>query len=413
MLNDIIIDKLRIAFNINKNRHVFGDLDKDLTELKKRLIATFSVCLPKDAYRVYKRYDYFHTEFNPAKFLGINTRNDTNLQMIPEKILERLVDAMPFYENLKDLNVVELNLTKNYALKNNTSEYINMLSNIKPANQKHPIKFKRDDGQSVYFSALKRDNSEKEYTGKKLIKFYDKISELKYKKDKAISHVKLREQLSEEEIDFFASKYNRFRRSIDLSDVNLLRLELTYRESKNLKDLAALLNGIKSNSLSIKSLTAHLKNGTLYSNLDDFFKSELRKNIFYNAPAIQVNSDDNSKSYNAVLSSLLLGNNINVQSEMSYLKNILETANMGTSINKKLKKVSQGLSDYSLYIELYEEIFNKESRKVQDIEYKLYPLNIKALAEEKVGDIEDIELEEEFEDEDIDTFVEDLFDDDL
>lgn len=412
MLNDILIDKLRIAFNIERNWHAVTDLDA----LKQCLKATLSVCLPDNAYKIYKRYKYFHIEFNPTRFINSRTKNDTNLQMIPEIILKRLFDAMPF-DDIYDLNIVELNLTKNYLVNNPAPEYINMLSNIKPKNQKHPIKFKRAEGESVYFSALKRDNSESEITGKKLIKFYDKNSELKYKKGKAISHVKLREQLSDEEMGLF-SKYDRARRSIDLSNVNLLRLELTYRSSKNLKELATLLSGVEANRLSVALFNTHLKNGTLYSNLDKFFKQEFEKNIFYTPPpppvdiendiepiGTQEDSDNNLKSFNAVLPSLVLGNNINVQSELYYIKNVLEAANMGTTINQKLRNISSGLIGHSLYVELYQEVINKKSPDVQEIEDRLYPMNIIAKAEEKLKEmgyeeLEELEEEEEYNEDD-------------
>ena len=86
MLNDILIDKLRIFMPREKKHLLYGE-NEDFEAFSSRLSRYF----PKKACRMYSRYKYFFIELNPTRFKSFSPSNkfdnDFNLQMIPENIL--------------------------------------------------------------------------------------------------------------------------------------------------------------------------------------------------------------------------------------------------------------------------------------------------------------------------------------
>lgn len=423
MLNDLLIDKIRFAAVINEN--ILDVEKKNLFKIKARLENTLKNYFPKDAFRVYKIYKQFFIEFNPTKFdwLGSRRENGNNLQMIPEEVLKELLDKLrPTIEEILPLerfNVVEINLTKNFQVENKAQDYLDMLLNTSPKGV-HPVLFKSKSGQSVYFSYLKRDNKDKEYTGYNIIKFYDKIAELECKTGGNLSNIRLREKLSDAEKEIFEDKYNKSSNSINLEGTNLLRVEITYKRSQNLKKIANFfvkniggsINKPNPKNLSLNVVFDLLERNIFYSGLEQFYREELKKKIFYNNP----NADNNKKktnSYNTALKNLLLGNNLeNIESEMYYLENILEAADM-KNISGHLKSMGENIVRQQLYNELYNAIFNGIKIPPPEIDWNLYQLDSEELDFTEQPKEEEREQEEPnmMSDEEMDAAIDEIIED--
>jgi hypothetical protein len=319
------------------------------------------------------------------KEIGLKTKKDATKEDITEAF-----------------TVVELNFTKNFIVEKDVKEYFNMLLNIRPTGIS-PVGYASPSGKSVYFSSLKRNSRDSEYTGKRLFKFYSKTDELKHKKSKDLSNLKLREKLSENEKKIFGERYSEEHNSLNLEDANLLRVELTYKLSSNLKRVGELLDDKEATKLKLSSLISHLESKTLYATFDKFFQDELKKHIFKIDANQPVEVPDNFLIYKRILPEILLGNNFSTDSEMYYLTNLLKVAGINEgNIDEKFKILNQGIVEEPLYGELYNLIFSdyNYSNEVVDMDlYRIDDFEEKEESQTEENLSEDIDFwEDEFED---------------
>lgn len=428
MLNNIIVDKLRIAipksdivysiaekYKREKNDYTYKMSDKEIRRalklLKEKIDAELERHLIKFACVTSYRHSYFRIEFNPTRYRSTDWNDDVNLQMVPEEIFLRLFKAIESINPIiiKNANVVELNLTRNILLEEKTSKYIDMLLNIKTAYGVHPVSISSEGSKSVYFSSLKRDFREDDYVGNRLIKFYDKTFELEHVKGKDITNIKLREELTKPEKEKLGFRYSEKNNTINLDGSNLLRVELTYKHCQQLSKVAKFIGGEEKTKLSVGLLIDLLNKNELYKYFDGFFEKELKTFIF-NEPieeAIELQQEQEQKKtreqkYTQILPLLKLGKTLNIESEVYYFANLLETAGLNkNTITGKLKKINSGVIENELYIELYKTLFLDESVIPNKVNFDLYRQLIKIDKKNKADGIilsDDIEMldEDEF-----------------
>lgn len=392
MIGNLIIDRLKLAIptlEVNKDKEEntdsfesnYGISLDDLEMVAKSVLGKHF----KSGFKAYKYYKYFYIEFNPTRYYAIGTskNDDVNLQMPPQEIFLELFKEIGLHTKKdaarrdisQDFTVVELNFTKNFIVDNDVEDYFNMLLNVRTSGMQ-PIGYASTSGKSVYFSYLKRNSRDSEYTGKRLFKFYCKTDELNHKKRKDLSNLKLREKLSEQNKRIFKERYSEERNTINLEDANLLRVELTYKLSSNLKRVGELLDDKDATKLKLSSLISHLKYKTLYANFDKFFQDELRKHIFKVDANQPVEVPDNFLIYKRILPEILLGDNFSADSEMYYLTNLLEVAGVKKdNIDDKFKILNQGNSINLLYSELYNLIFSDYDYNNEIIDMDLYRID--------------------------------------
>ena len=395
MIGDIIVDKLRIVIPLEKIKLFLLGYDeyRDEKDFFQNLEEALSDCFPKGAYRIYKRYRYYLIEFNPTRMrtafafgldrtLSSGRFNDEfNLQMIPEVILLGLFQKLGLtISGISNyFNVVELNITKNFVLNENVNDYIKMLANAKPY-RINPIYFKGERGYSIYFSSLTNKNRRKEYSENRIFKFYDKKAELCTKTKNNVSSIKLREKLTEYEQSLLGKAFDSENNIIDFTDVNFLRIELTYKLSNSLKKVCNALEGNEDNKcLPLSVVIKHLKENTLYSGLDKFFKDKLEEYIFCNNPEEEIIIEEKSKVHTKALPSLKLGGLLNTDSDLYYLKNILKNLAFGDSaIIEKLKNINSSIITNPYYDELYNLIYNEPYFPYEEIDINNYPYPVSA-----------------------------------
>lgn len=385
MLNNIIVDKLRIAVPSadivkeiaikNKKNMTDEEIRQELISLKERLVNALKKHLPRKAFVIMKRYSYFIIEFNPTRYnrqFGAG-HDDVNLQMIPEEIFLKVFKAIEAVEPIivQKAHVVELNLTKNVLLSEEVHNYIDMLLNIRPAHGLHPVSFGSKDSKSVYFTSLKRDLKEKDYVGTRLLKFYNKTYELQFVKGKDVSKLKLRESLTDEEKQQLGSRYSEINNTVDLDGANLLRVEATYLHSRQLSKAARFIGGEGDTKLTVLSITGLLAQNRLYNHFDKFFEAEFKEFIFCND--INTALSESGKKYTQILPTLSLGENLGLESEMYFFMNLLETAGMCKStIDKKLVTINSGIVNNMFYKELYDALFLNQATIPNKINFELY-----------------------------------------
>lgn len=424
MLNNVIVDKLRIALPFgdivkafvkrksdNNNEVSEEEIQEELKRIKDSLDETLKSHLPTSAYVTSYRHAYLRIEFNPTRYSKSfgEIHDDVNLQMIPEAIFLRLFKAIEAISPIiiEKANVVELNLTKNILLNKKVPEYMDMLLNVKSAYGLYPVSISSKGSKSIYFSSLAHDYRERDYVGNRLIKFYDKTYQLKFVKGKDLTKLKLRESLTAAEKKQLGERYSEINNTINLDDANLLRVELTYLYNKQISKIAKFIGGENKTKLDVPLIMDKLQKNELYNLFDDFFEEELKTFIFNNDIRNDITLNKKDQKYTQILPRLSLGEHLNIESEMYYFLNLLETAGMNiNTVNAKLKKINTGIINNKFYCELYKALFLNEAvipNKINlDLYQQLQKINRKNIEDGNTTISDDIDEYIEDDDEDVD-----------
>lgn len=391
MLNDIIIDKIKII--LPKDKEKAFQLAEDLEN-------TFKWYFPRYSFNLYYRYNYFFIEFNPTRYSFIYGRlkklnsDDLNLQMIPEQILLSLFQKLGLLKPhiLKHLKVTELHIAKNLIVEGNVQCYLDMLVEIEAKNSFEPILFRGNRGNSIYFARLTSDkNINKEYTDHILFKFYDKKAEiiskhkakhkaknhyqnknrtrtlkstrahtfkLMYEEKEKLPRILLREPLLQYEQDKLGRNYNDNGNSVNINDINLFRVELAYKP-KRMNDIYKALDG---SNLSIKGLPLlsfikYLREDSLYSKLNDLFIEQLKENIFHE----DINKElcFSGSLLRTGLSCMKPNKILNNNSDLYYVKNVLSGSGYSDKVVRdRASDINTGIIKNRYYIELYKLLFD-------------------------------------------------------
>lgn len=262
MFEDLKIDKLRLSYKKEETTTI-----NQITErLKKSFHKACTYSKMNDVYhsitptKLIRKLDVFH-----------------NLQMPREKkVLKALKKSFVNEQNTK---VTEIHLTKDILLSENPDEYIDLIAGMKLSSLIPVCYSSNAEGKSVYLVPPKREIDDEEYTGNFIIKFYNKTQEYLLHNDSPI--VQLNEYLNRKERSLAGEAYNVKENTLDISKLNILRIEIVFKTSKALMPVInSLLGKSEANELSLTSILDKLRTESLYGALDETFNQTLKKYVF-------------------------------------------------------------------------------------------------------------------------------------
>lgn len=345
LFNDLLIDKLR--FYINDTDFDINNRAAFLTNIEKVMSSHY----PDNAYRLNTSRQRISLEFTPTRYRTNEGQTDTNLIMPTEEELYKLFKELGFYnlpENIYNSFVVsKLHLTKNFYTQNAVPRYIKMLKNRKYRAGIKPIQNTSNvTNTSLILSTLKKDYSDKNIIGNKVILFYDKVQELKDKA--ALNEIYLRDPLPLKDVNILPKwAYSNNPPYLSLNNLHILRCELQYATSVKLKKISDFIFDTKNNhDLRLATLLNLLKEQKLYSTLERFYTNELRNNVFFDEP---LNSEVKLSKHEKLLAELIKG-----KSATRLLG--MYKGSPKNSLSRVLKKLQMADSRNNLYVELYREV---------------------------------------------------------
>lgn len=345
LFNDLLIDKLR--FYINDTDFDINNRAAFLANIKKVMSSHY----PDNAYRLNTSRQRISLEFTPTRYRTKEGQTDTNLIMPTEEELYKLFKELGFYnlpENIYNSFVVsKLHLTKNFYTQNAVPRYIKMLKNRKYRAGIKPIQNTSNvTNTSLILSTLKKDYSDKNIIGNKVILFYDKVQELKDKS--ALNEIYLRDPLPLKDVNILPKgAYSNNPPYLSLNNLHILRCELQYATSVKLKKISDFIFDTKNNhDLRLATLLNLLKEQKLYSTLERFYTNELRNNVFFDEP---LNSEVKLSKHEKLLAELIKG-----KSATRLLG--MYKGSPKNSLSRVLKKLQMADSRNKLYVELYREV---------------------------------------------------------
>ncbi|MCM1266175.1 MAG: hypothetical protein NC200_08260 [Candidatus Gastranaerophilales bacterium] len=349
LFNSILIDKLRSYADIELFKEI------NLMDFISNVKVTMSKYYPQNAFILNTSRNRFSFEFTPTRYRVNNEHTDTNIMMPSEKDLYELFKELGFYDlpdSIYDNFIIsKLHLTKNFYTQYSVPRYINMLSNRKYQGGIKPIhNTSNSTNKSLVLSTLKKDCSEKNIVGNKVMLFYDKVQELL---DKAsLSDIYLREPLSLEDINILPkSAYSGNPPNLLLRNLHILRCELQYANSVKLKKISDFLFNIKnSHDLRFATLLNLLKEQKLYSTLEKFYTNELRNNVFFDEP---ITREVKLSKHEKLFAELIKG-----KSATRLLG--MYKGSQKESLSRVLKKIQKTDATNSLYYELYRKIIERQ-----------------------------------------------------
>lgn len=345
LFNDLLIDKLRFYINDTD----FSNTDR--SEFLANIENVMSSHYPDNAYRLNTSRQRISLEFTPTRYRTNEGQTDTNLIMPTEEELYKLFKELGFYnlpENIYNSFVVsKLHLTKNFYTQNAVPRYIKMLKNRKYRAGIKPIQNTSNvTNTSLILSTLKKDYSDKNIIGNKVILFYDKVQELKDKS--ALNEIYLRDPLPLKDVNILPKgAYSNNPPYLSLNNLHILRCELQYATSVKLKKISDFIFDTKNNhDLRLATLLNLLKEQKLYSTLERFYTNELRNNVFFDEP---LNSEVKLSKHEKLLAELIKG-----KSATRLLG--MYKGSPKNSLSRVLKKLQMADSRNKLYVELYREV---------------------------------------------------------
>lgn len=342
LFNALLIDKLR--FYIDNNAFNNEDTSKFIVNIEKVMSAYYS----NNAYLIDTSRHRISLEFTPTRYRTEEGQTDTNLIMPTEQELYNLFKELGFYdlpENIYNSFVVsKLHLTKNFYTQNAVPRYIKMFKNRKYRAGIKPIQNTSNiTNTSLILSTLKKNYSDKNIIGNKVILFYDKVQELKDKA--ALNEIYLRDPLPLKEVNILPKgAYSNNPPYLSLNNLHLLRCELQYATSVKLKKLSDFIFDTKNNhDLRLATLLNLLKEQKLYSTLERFYTNELRNNVFFDEP---VTKEVKLSKHEKLLVELIKG-----KSATRLLG--MYKGSQKDSFSRVLRKLQMTDNSNSLYTELY------------------------------------------------------------
>lgn len=209
------------------------------------------------------------------------------------------------------------------------------------------------DNKSLYLAPAKIKKSDKNYTERHLIKFYNKSQEYIDKHNTSIVH--LNELLSEDEINILGEAYNRNEHTVDLSRINLLRIEVELKGANFLKSLANHFGENRfNNRLTYNRIIQTLDRNTFNNIIENYLIEHLNKYIF-NQFTENV-TEDASDSYTKFAAELMI-NSGNIYKYKNIFKEFIHIdKNLERNFSNLVTKSKQYVSQNDLFNELREAI---------------------------------------------------------
>ena len=346
MLGNILIDKLR--FNIPENNVIETgySIPEYITFVKNVLSKYFY----KSAFSVSNRYHEIKITLTPTRYTSdFNKTKDFNLEMSSEDWLYNLFSELGLYEIqnrrlYEAYKIVELHLIKNLITKEKPSVYMDfLLSRSFRYGFKAEIIESNATNKTLSIARHKINNEASNTVGDRQFIFYDKAQQILNKT--GMKYIQLKEHLTENEINQLPKNtYSKNDQKLHIENLNMLRCELQYSNSNKLNKLENFILGTKDKTtLKLSTLLDLLEQRRLYSKLNEYYVSELKKYVFYTLP------EKDKKLPNAwkgLFVDLISGENIN------YLTALYNDCTMGDIFKRNLA-TAQEFNTVNHYLELY------------------------------------------------------------
>ena len=301
MFGNILIDKFQCYMSVNPN-------DKEKTkQLKLYIEGILAEHYAQNAFYVDISRDYARLTFGftPTRYYkniaDINKYTDTNLIMpLERELLElftRLFDNKLFFEQVNYCKITKLDLTKNFLMKNLVMEYIcKLINRVYKDRYKAILHSSEEYNKTLSITTLASNAEKSDKVGDREIIFYNKVIELK---NRGISTVYLKEPLSADEKTLIPSgMYNDKLQILNISSLNILRVELQYGSSNKLSAFSKFLGFEDSQKgLYFKDFFGLLLNGELYEKLNDYYTKTLIDIMLLN----EVPSESNLNVYQKII----------------------------------------------------------------------------------------------------------------
>lgn len=342
LFNALLIDKLR--FYIDDKYFNNTDRSKFIKNIKKVMLSHY----PDNAYMPDTSRHRLSLEFTPTRYRTKEGQTDTNLIMLTEQELFELFKELGFYDlhdNIYNSFILsKIDLAKNFYTEKSVPRYIEMLKNRKYRAGIKPIQNTSNvTNSSLTLSTLKKDYTDKNIIGNKVILFYDKVQELK---DKAyLNDIYLPVPLTLEDVSILPKgAYINNLSCLCLNNLHIIRCELQYATSVKLKKISDFIFNTKdSHDLRLATLLNLLKEQKLYSTLEKFYTQELRNNVFFDEP---ITTEVKLSKHEKLLAELIKG-----KSATRLLG--MYRASQKDSLSRVLRKLQMADNSNSLYVELY------------------------------------------------------------
>lgn len=342
LFDSILIDKLRFYADYELFTNIStSDFIGNIQEVMSAYYQDNAFIIDTSRHRI-------SLEFTPTRYKVNKGQTDTNLIMPTEQELLNLFTELGFYRLPESIYngfiISKLHLTKNFYTQNTVPRYIKMLGDRKYKGGIKPIhNTSNATNTSLTLSTLKKDDSYKNIVGNKVIKFYDKVQELK---DKAsLNEVFLPEPLPIDDIKVLPKgSYSNNPPYLSLQNLHIIRCELQYATSVKLKKISDFIFGVKnSHDLRLATLLKILQNGELYNTLERFYTKELNDNVFFDRPNT---TETKLSKYEKLLAELIKGKSATRLLGM-YQRSQKE------SLSRVIRKLQQAENSNPLYTELY------------------------------------------------------------
>lgn len=264
VFNSPKIDKLRLIY---KKKDVSYE---KRYEIHRRLKNRFpkSTTSPKAGY-------ILHT-FTPTKMVRRGADNGHNLQMPPEKLLYNVLNQITLKkpDTQDKIHDSIIHVTKDILLSFPVIDAIDYFSKL-PYSYLEP-EFVQSDGEpSLYLHYHYSPDTTGNMTF--VIKFYDKCAEY-YKQHKTYD-CQLYEPLTLDEIELVGDAYDKEKNTLNLENLNILRIEIEYHETQKILPIVKILDS-DAETLSLPLILESLKAGEFYNALEQIFNNTLKKYVF-------------------------------------------------------------------------------------------------------------------------------------
>lgn len=350
LFNSVLIDKLKFYIP----NELLDILDK--TKFINKTQEVLSKYYAQEAFHISTSRNRMSIEFTPTRYRTDEKQTDTNLVMPDEATLHKLFIELGFYdlpENIYNSFIIsKLHITKNIYTEKSVSLYIRILGYRNYQNGIKPIcNTSNTTNSSLILSNLKKDYSDKNIVGNKLILFYDKVQELK---DKAsLNDIYLREPLIVDDINKLPKgSYSSHPPYLQLRNLHILRCELQYANSIKLRKVSDFIFKKKnSEDLRLSTLLDLQREQNLYNTLGQFYINELRTNVFFDELA---GKEIKQSKYEKLFAELIKG-----KSATRLLG--MYQGSQKKSLSQVIKKVQLLDNENYLYNELYQKLITPQS----------------------------------------------------
>lgn len=344
MFNDTKVDKLRFRY-VKKNIKL-----EDRYDIKEGFYKYYPDNITS------AKASYIHHTITPTKLLRDNPELQHNLQMPTQhKLLYAFNDIIMHKINLqREFVATMMHLAKDIVLPNPVRDYILMLNNKSYVRLEKELKLS-NNSPSLYLHYKCKSHLRKSY--KFVIKFYDKAQE--FFNQHGHYDCPIYEPLTPNELALVGNAYDDVTQTLDLSQLNILRIEIEFHESPKIMPITQTLSP-EATQLTMPMIINALREGTFYDTLDEVFNRTLKKHVF--------NADKTYETTMVKLSKVrLLACKLYHESSLtSHYRAIAEDSGL-TSQFSEIDKITRKVTpDSELYKELYNTLFPSIPDDVQE-----------------------------------------------